>query len=229
MPSATPFKLSLPACFLALLMPFGTAQAGTTIDLGADASRPAPNDLTRSILFSEASGSSATEVAQQVKKQLAEGLRLARSSAPVKTHSGTTTTYPNYGRNGKIDGWRMRSEIVLESTDTAALSELVGQLQGKGFGVASLNLLPQPETRKKAEAEAILDAIDAFKNRAKLTADALGKPYRIVRLSVSTNGRQIAPLMRAGNFAAEASMPMPVESGDTQINASVSGQIELAD
>lgn len=203
--------------------------AGTTIDLGADASRPAPNDLARSIIFSEASGASASDVAQQVKKQLAEGLRLARAATLVKTNTGSTNTYPNYGRNGKIDGWRMRSEIVLESTDAAALSELVGQLQGKGFGVASLTLLPQPETRKKVEAEAILDALDAFRSRAKLTADALGKPYRIVRLSVSTNGRQIAPMLRAGGFAAEASMAMPVENGDTQINASVSGQIELAD
>jgi uncharacterized protein YggE len=90
-------------------------------------------------------------------------------------------------------------------------------------------MLPAPETRKKAENDAILDAVSAFKSRAKLLADALGKSYRIKQLSISSNGRQPPmPMMRASAGLASAdSVPMPIEGGESQISANISGQIEL--
>jgi len=91
----------------------------------------------------------------------------------------------------------MRTDLALESTDPAALSELLGKLQGS-LGVANLSMLPAPETRIKAENEATLDAITAFRARAKLIADSFGKPFRIKHLAINSSGRPPPlPMMRA--------------------------------
>jgi predicted secreted protein len=202
--------------------------APTTIDLSVEASRTAVNDLARATVFAEATGATPGELSKRVNSLIADGLKTARGYSNIKTQSGTTNTYPVYAKGGKIDGWRMRSDLTLESSDTSALSELLGKLQ-TALGVSSVVMLPAPETRKKAENEAMLDAITAFKARAKLLADALGKPYRIKQISVNTNGRPpVMPMMRANAaFSSADAAPMPMEAGESQISANVSGQIEL--
>ena len=121
----------------------------------------------------------------------------------------------------------MRSEFSLESGDTAALSELLGKLQGT-LGVSNIQMQPSPETRKKIENEVMIDAITAFKARAKIISESFGKPYRIKQISVNTSGRFAQPMYRAAakSMMAEAA-PMPVEAGESTITATVSGQIEL--
>ena len=221
---ATPLLLMLVA------MPAAAAAASdrsTTIALAAEAERPAANDLARAVVFAEASGATPNELAKQVNGLISDGLKTAKANSKVKTQSGATHTYPIYGKGNKIEGWRMRSELMLESTDTAALSELLGQLQAT-LSVANLSMLPSPETRKQAESGAIVDAITAFKARAKLVSDTLGKNYRIKHLDINSAGQPpIRPMMRSATLAAADAAPLPIEAGDTQIKATISGQIEL--
>lgn len=207
-----------------------TAPSTTTIDLTAEASRAAPNDLARATLFAEAVGAVPSEAARKVNAAMSEALAVAKGSPRLKVQTGGTSTYPVYAKGGRIESWRMRSEMSLESADTAALSELVGKLQGS-LGVAGISLMPSPETRRKAENDATLDAIAAFRARAKLVADALGKPYRIKHMSIGGQGhRPPMPMMRAAPAAVAMDMaPMPVEAGESTISISISGQIELAD
>ena len=221
----------LPLMFLAALQTFAAPVASaTTIDLGAEASRSAPNDLARATLFAEATGPAPADAAKKVNAQIGEALATAKGYARVKVQSGITQTYPVYAKGGKIESWRMRSELSLESGDTAALSELIGKLQAS-LGLAGITLMPAPDTRKKAEADATLDAIAAFRARAKLVADALGKPYRIKHMSIGQQGyRSPMPMMRAAPVAAAAEMaPLPVEAGESQVSVTINGQIEIAD
>ena len=213
-----------------LAAPATSATASTTIDLTAEAGRSAPNDLARATLFAEAVGAAPSDAARKVNTAIGEALAVAKGNPRVKVQTGSTSTYPVYAKGGKIESWRIRSEMSLESTDTAALSELVGKLQGS-LGVAGISLMPSPETRRKAENEATLDAIAAFRARAKLVADALGKPYRIKHLSVSAQGyRPPMPMMRAAPAAMAAEMaPIPVEAGESTVSVSISGQIEITD
>ena len=106
-----------------------SSAGGTSIDLSAEASRPAANDLARATVFAEATGATPSELAKRVNGLVADALRTARSYSSIRTQSGTTSTYPIYGKGSKIEGWRMRSDLALESADTAALSELLGKLQ----------------------------------------------------------------------------------------------------
>lgn len=197
------------------------------VELSAEASRPAANDQVHATLFAEASGATPGELSAQVNRLIGEALKTAKAYPTIKAQSGTTATYPIYAKSGKIEAWRMRSELALESGDSAALSELLGKLQA-ALGVSSLVLQPSAETRKKVESEAMIDAITAFKGRAKTIADALGMGYRIKQLAVSTSGRIVQPMIRgvAKAMAIDAA-PMPVEAGESQISATVSGQIEV--
>lgn len=42
----------------------------------------------------------------------------------------------------------------------------------------------------------MLDAITAFRERARILADAMGKPYAIKHLSVNTGSRNVQPMYR---------------------------------
>ncbi|SIQ58609.1 Predicted secreted protein [Aromatoleum tolulyticum] len=202
----------------------------TTVELSADARRAAANDLAIATLYFQADDRNPGALARQVNTAIAAALEQARGYATVKAKSAGTATFPVYGKEGRrIEGWRMRTDIQLESRDLPALTELVGKLQGT-LALSGLILQPSPETRKSTADLAATDAIRAFQERAGAIAATLNKPWRIRHLSVAHGGspRPPFPAARAAAFAAEAS-PMPVEAGETEIIVTVSGTIELTD
>jgi len=216
--------------FAALGLCSALAAAATTIDLSAEASRQAANDLIRTTLAAEASGPNAGELAAEVNRQIAAALALAKAYPAIRTRSGGTSSYPVYAANSaRIDGWRMRSELVLETGDNAALSELLGKLQ-KNLVVAAIVMQPAPPTRKKVENEAIVEALAAFRARAQLIADAFGRPYTVKQISVNTSEGPppgVPILRQARAMAADASAP--IEAGSSQVSVGVTGQIVLGD
>ncbi|THF66246.1 DUF541 domain-containing protein [Pseudothauera nasutitermitis] len=202
----------------------------TTIDLSAEAARPAENDLAVATAYFEATDASSAAVARQVNRAIAAALDTAKAYGTVKTQSAGTHTWPIYGKNDrKIEGWRMRSEIRLESRDVAALSELLGKLQAT-LAVSQINMEPAPETRRKAVEEATVEAIRAFEQRAELIAGTFGKTYRIRHLNVGDSGYR-PPIMRMQSvaMAAKDSMPAPIEAGESQVGVAISGTIELSE
>lgn len=208
-----------------------TAQAGALIDLSADSSRPAANDMVRASVFSEASGSNPAELARRVNGDIAEALKVIRERKGVNVKSGSQSTYPVYTQSRKIDGWRMRSELLIESKDFAAVSDLLGRLQQMRLAVGDINQMPSPETRHQAEDEAMREAIRAFQSRAALIADTFGKGWKIKQMNINQGGGMPpAPVFRgkAVMMAADAA-PAPLEAGESLITTHVSGQIELAD
>jgi predicted secreted protein len=214
--------------FLIALVSFPAFSAPSSlVELSAEASRPAANDLVRATVAAEDTGSSTGAVSKQVNGQISLALKAAKDFPAVKTRSGASFTYPVYAKGGKIEAWRMKSELMLESSDMEAISALLGRLQGS-LSVANFSPVPAPETRKKSETEAMLDALTAFQARAKIIAAALGKTYRIKQLSVNTNASISQPMYKASarTMMAEAA-PMPMELGESQVTVVVSGQIEL--
>jgi len=207
-------------------LPAYSAQT-SLVDLSAEASRSAANDLVRATLAVEDTGSSTAAVSRQVNAQISLALKNAKEFHTVKTRSGGTFTYPVYAKGGKIESWRMKSELTLESSDMEAISTLLGRLQGS-LSVVNFSPMPSAETRKKSETDAMLDALAAFQARAKVIANALGKTYRIKQLTVNTNSNISQPMYKASARAmmAEAA-PMPMELGESQVTVVVSGQIEL--
>ncbi len=221
---------SLALLFAAALL--STAHAGPQIELSAEASRPAANDLLRASVFTEASGGNPAELARRINQDIGEALKLIRAYPAVTVRSGQQYSFPLYGQKQKLEGWRMRSELQLETQDAAALSELLGKLQAKQLAIGQLSQLPSPATRAAAEDAATRDAIRAFHTRAGLIAEQFGKPYKINQLRVSQQGsfQPPMPVARAAHLmqAADAA-PMPIEAGESQVTTHISGQIELSD
>jgi predicted secreted protein len=201
----------------------------TVIELAAEASRSAPNDLGRAVLYAEGSDENLPALSRKLNQQIAAALAVAKTYANVKTHTGSTQTWPTYARNStKIESWRMRSEIVLESRETAPLSELVGKLQATGLALGNIGFQPAPETKKKVEDDTIVDAIAAFRARADVAAGALGRKYRIKQIAINTSSmppRPYYPMAKAAMSADAA--PAPTEAGESQVGITVTGQIEL--
>ena len=206
------------------------AEPAPTVDLSAEGHARAPNDLATAEAYVEYSGAEAADVAAQVNRSIAAALETAQAHPAVRVKTGGTSTWPVYANNARtISAWRMRSTLRLESDDIAALSTLAGVFQ-RTLAIANLQLQPAPETLAKASDAAAVEAIAAFRQRAALIADALGKGYRIKHLSINTQG-QPAPMYRARAMAAEmvAASPAPIEAGDASVTVHANGTIELID
>lgn len=207
-----------------------TPPAAPTVELSADASRRAPNDLASAGAFHEASGTDTAALARDANAVIAKALETARAYPDVSTRTSAVSTFPVYGKDGRnIEAWRLRSELHLESRNIAALSELLSKLQGS-LAISNLVLQPAPDTRDATSDLAVTDAIRAFEARAAAVSATLGKTYRIRSLAINYGGSRqpIFPPMRAMAMAADAA-PMPIESGETDVGVSVSGTIELLD
>jgi predicted secreted protein len=204
---------------------------GALVDFRVDVQKSVANDLGRASAYVEMTGSDPADVARKVKAVIADGLATAKAQPGITVKSGGTHTYPIYSKTGRvIESWRMRSELLLESRDAAALSAAVGKLQGGSLAIGGINFSPAPETRRKADDDATIEAIDAFNAKAERIAATLKKPYRIRQMSVNGSGNfpQPYPVARAAVMSAEAA-PMPVEAGESNVTVNVSGQIELLD
>ncbi len=217
------------AVLLAAALP--AARAGTLIELSAEASRPAANDLIQARVYAEANAANPAEVARQVNRDIGEALQTIKAKPGVSVKSGNQHTYPVYGNGRRIESWRMRAELLLESKDSAAIAELLARLQQMKLALASVSQLPAPATRQAVEAEVTRDAIHAFQARAAVIAETLGKSYRIKRLSIQQSGiAPPMPMLRAAKMEMAADLaPIPLEAGESQVNGTVSGEIELAD
>ncbi|MFT4171216.1 MAG: SIMPL domain-containing protein [Rhodocyclaceae bacterium] len=228
--------IAITACSLACLS--GGALAQTTLpkaewptaSLSAEASRPAPNDMGHVTVYVEDTGNNPADLARKINQRIGNALALTKPYDSVKTQSAGTQTYPIYTKNStRIESWRMRSELSLESKDLAALSELTGKLQSIA-AVEQLTLAPSPETQKRVADDAMVDAIKAFEARAEVVARALGKRYRIKKLNINTNGGRPVYLRQApAAMKMDMAAAAPIEAGDSLVTVNVSGSVELID
>jgi predicted secreted protein len=203
-------------------------KTGTLVDFRVELQKSVPNDLGRASAYAETTGASPEEVARKLKATLGEALAVARAQPGVTVKSGGTHTTPVHAKGGRsIEAWRMRSELLLESRDAAALSTAVGKLQPL-LAIGSLQFLPAPETRRQVEDEATAEAIAAFRAKAERIGSAMAKTWRIRSMNIGSAGHFAPPmaLMRASAMAVEAA-PMPVEAGESQLTINIAGQIEL--
>ena len=216
-----------PFVSLALFVVATAGTAATQIEISVDGSRAAANDQANAVLFAEISAQRAADAARTVNASIGEAIKRCRENSSMVCRSGSTHTHPTYGKNGRIDGWRVRSELLVESANIAGFSDFIGRLQ-ESLSVSHVGLRPAAATRKHAEDAAIIETLAAFRARAALIADAMGKPYRITRLNVAAHANVPMPVMRTMMMKAEAA-PLPIEAGESAVSVTISGQIELAD
>ena len=203
--------------------------AGTLITFSTEASRTVANDMAHAAVFAQATDTASADVARKVNGLIAQAMATAKNFPDVKVKSGATWTSPVYSKNGRnIEAWQMRSELQLESPNIAALGELIGKLQ-QTLGVSQMTLQPALDTRRRAEEQVTLEALNAFQAKAQRIAGNFKKYYRVVRMNVdSANPGPVYPQARVAMMKAEDAS-MPIAEGDSLVSVTVSGEIELVD
>jgi predicted secreted protein len=219
---------SLP--LLLALLPGAPAWAADqpSVDFGCEASREVSNDLMSAQLSVELTERDPGRVASRLSGTLDSGLRLARTFPSVSVSSGNQFTLPVYGKNGQLTGWRGHADLRLESKDFQATAQLIAQLQDS-LQLTGISFSLAPATRQLARDGLIVEAMEAFRKRAKVVTGAMSAQGYTVRHLVIDDGGNLGVMpMSLLRSAADAGLPAPeFAAGTTPVTVRVSGTIEI--
>ncbi|MES2917002.1 MAG: SIMPL domain-containing protein [Pseudomonadota bacterium] len=231
--------LSLAAALLAapLAVPAvaETPLAYQRVSFNTEVAREIPNDQMNAALSVELSDKDPARLAQQIATLMNNAMKKAAAYPAVKATSGSQATWPVYGStltsSSKLESWRGRAEIRLESRDFKAASELIAKLQEK-LQLNGVTFSVAPDTRRKVEEAMTSEAIAAFRNRAETVRGAwAAKGYRLVDMNMGSAGgpQPYLPMVRAMKSmdAAESVPAQDLAGGETRLVVNVSGSIEL--
>jgi predicted secreted protein len=229
------FKLLLPLLLLAA--PLGAAEPepalapGETLLLLAEtAEKQVRRDILRAELRVEATASSPRAVQNEVNRRMAAALDRVRVVPTVKAETGGHAAWEERPE-GEAVRWRGSQSLILKGRESDKLLQLVGELQGDGLLLGSLQHELAPESARALEDELTEAALERLRARAETIARSMGlevarwHQFRVGNAS-SQPGRPPMPMMRAA--AAESAFAPPVaEAGETPVRLTVEAEIVL--
>ena len=192
-----------------------------------------PQDLLVLTLSTSKEGADAAATQAQLTQALDAALAEAKRNAQpgqLDTRTGAFGLYPRYGKDGKINGWQGRAELVLEGRDFARITATAGKIQTMAISQVAFGL--SREARAKVEDQAQTQAIEQFKARAADLAKGFGFGHYSLR-EVAVQSNETMPGLRPRMMAAEAKAGafsdamVPVEAGKAQVVVNVSGSVQM--
>ena len=206
------------------------APVQNVVQLSAQGSVEAPQDLLSISMNTARQGPDAGAVQNQLKVALDAALAQARQGArpdQMDVHTGNFNLSPRYDRDGKITGWQGSVELVLQGRDFALISVTAGKIQTLTVGNVTFGL--SRGQRDRMEGEAQTRAIERFKARALQIAKGFGfAGYTLREVSVNTNDQAVPPRPRMMAMEARAAMSdVPVQAGNSTVLVTVSGTVQL--
>ena len=197
------------------------------VRLQSQQSESVSNDTMHVTLGTHAEQRDPASLARKINEDMEWALSKAKQVKGVKVSTGSYQTWPI--TNKKVTtGWRGQQNLELESKDTASLARLAGELQDR-LQIKSMNFTVSDDKRMAVENRLIEAALNAFKDRARIVGDNLkADGYRIVDINIGTSG-QAPPVRHQPRMAMamEASDAVAVEGGESDIQVTVDGTIEL--
>ena len=211
-----------------------SAPPQNVLQLSASGTVQVQQDLLVLTLAATKEAADAAGVQTQLKQALDAALAEARRAAQpqqMDVRTGAFGMYPRYGKDGKINGWQGRAELVLEGRDFPRITATAGKIQSMSISQIAFDL--SREARAKVETEAQAQAIEAFKARASELARGFGfGGYTLREVAVNSNEmspgprpRMMAMEAKAASYASDA--PVPVEAGKAQVVVTVAGSVQL--
>ena len=206
-------------------------QLQNVAQLSASAAVEVQQDLLSMVLSTTRDGTDSGEVQNQLKLALESALAEARKTAQpglMEVRTGNFSLYPRYGKDGKINGWRGSTELVLEGRDFPRITAAAGKIQS--LTLANVGFALSREQRAKVEADAQAQAIERFKVKAAEVAKSFGfSGYSLREVSVNANDQgPVRPRMVAMEAkSAMSDSPIPVEAGKASVLVSVSGSVQM--
>jgi predicted secreted protein len=217
--------------YLVCLLAAPLAAAGETpltydrVHISASASTEVDNDTLVATVTAQRDGTDPAGLADEVNKLIAWAVTEAKQLPQVRVQTLTYNTAPVY-RDNVLSEWRVSQSLRLEGQDGVALTGLLGKLQQK-LALGSASYVVSPEQRKTAENGLVTEALAAFKSRAELVAQGLGRQdYRLVSMDVATAGQSIRPVPTRAMAKQMRTLPT-LEAGSQTVTVTVSGTIEL--
>lgn len=184
-------------------------------------------------LTSTREGADAAVVQAELRKALDSALAEVKKSAQageMDVRTGSFSVNPRYGKEGKINGWQGRAELILEGRDFPRITQAAARATTMSIGNISFGL--SREQRAKVQTEAQAQAIERFKARAIEITKAFGfanYSFREVTVDASDSGfpgpRPMAMEARAFSKSADAA-PVAVEPGKSIVQVNVSGSVQ---
>ena len=190
------------------------------------------NDEVRATMYKKAQASDAKTLATTLNTSINNAMKIAKRYPSVTVSTGQQRTYPRYDKNDKIIGWTGQASIDLKSTDFAATSQLIADLQ-QTLVMENLNFGVSDAKKDALEQKLMTDASRAFQQQAKnLTRAWDARGYRVVTVNLNTNNNNYPrPMysMRAESAAMDSAVPSQnFESGNSTISVTANGTIELS-
>ncbi|QEI08346.1 DUF541 domain-containing protein [Pigmentiphaga aceris] len=199
-----------------------------TLTLDAAARSEVAQDTVQVTMAYETEAADAASVSAALNKVLKATLDDARGKAGVTARNGGYQVYPTTDDKGKISAWRGRAEVVLESRDFEATSALTGTL-GSRMAVTGISFSLSDQARQAEEAKLLVEAANAFRERAKNAVQAFGfADYTVATLGLSGSGVVSRPqpmMMRAASMS--KSSPVEIAGGQAEVTVSVTGTVKL--
>ena len=199
------------------------------VELSASAERDIENDLLVAVVFAEAQAERQADAASRINEAIEWAVDREQRVNQVQIQTMQYNTFPVYSNNRRIVRWQARQALRLESEDTEALSDLLGELQER-VALESVSFDVSKSLRDAAEEALIEEALQQFNRRAALVAESLGRDgYRIVRINIGTGGRGPTPrpyMAEALVTGAERAAPA-MEAGTQAITVLINGTVEL--
>ena len=193
-----------------------------------ESTRDVANDWIVAVVGVSAEDANPAALADRVNRDMAWALEQARAQSKVEAKSGGYSTHPVY-EEGRLRRWSASQQLVLEGSDTAAMTALVGTLQSR-LQLVSFDFSVSEARRRKVQEELVSEALAAFRARAALVAKGLdASGYAIDDVSVETGAPGYPMPMRTEVMAmAKANVAPPaVEAGTSRVVVTVQGSIVL--
>lgn len=222
------------ALLLAVLLLPSLAQADederryNLVRLQAERVEQVSNDTMHVSLNTYGEDRDAAQLAERINADMKWALQQVAGYKAVKAKTGTYRTWPVERDKILTKGWRGQQALELKSTDIEMLSKLAGMLQER-LRINSMRFTVSDEQREAAENRLVDQALDAFKERARiirLNFNASG--YRIVDINVGTSTAHPPVRYQARMATADmAESAVAVEGGESDIRVNINGTIEL--
>lgn len=217
--------LALP--IMALAQPEVTKQ--NMVNFSVVVEKEVPMDILQVRLFVQEESSQLQNLHKIVSDKLNQALTKIKAQPKVVIQQNNRNTSLRYDDKGRKNGWTERAELLLESQDFYALSQLIDDVSDS-LSVSSVEPKLSFAAQDKLDDEMTQAVLAKFRQKADLVTHSLQtKSYRIVSLNMQTTAQRDDndfTMYRAAEMKTYAE-PVKLESGTTHLKKQVNATIEL--
>ena len=200
------------------------------VSFGIQRTREVDNDWVTATIGVTHEDADPAVLAARVNEDMRWALGVAKNDSRVSARTGGYRTYPiSDPKRGTLRRWRGGQDLVLESGDPQALSELLGSLQTR-LQLRGIQQSVSRKLRESVEGELLAEVIDAYRARAERIAQHMGaKGHRLIELRLDTPGLPPPVHLQARAIAMESDRfaPPPIEAGTSTLRMGASATIAL--